>query len=42
MRDKAAYSSDLEGLGVGDSDTILVVRYDTLVLKDLVPARQLV
>lgn len=35
------YSSDLKGLGVGDSDTVLVVWYDTLGLENLVPVYQL-
>jgi hypothetical protein len=36
-----AYSSDLKGLGVGNSDTILVVWYDTLGFEDLVSVDQL-
>lgn len=39
VRDAKAYTSDLEGLGVGDSDTILVVWHNTLGLEDLVPAK---
>jgi len=35
-REGTAYSSDLKGLGIGDSDTILVVWHDTLSFEDLV------
>lgn len=36
--DMLAYTSDLERLGVSDSDTIFVVWHDSLSLQDLVAA----